>query len=34
MIDENGTLDLNGIKEINDNNYDYFNNKKLKKLII
>ena len=32
MIDENGTLDLTGIKEINQN--DYSNNKKLKKLII
>jgi hypothetical protein len=32
MIDENGTLDLTGIKEINKN--DYSNNKKLKKIII
>ena len=33
MIDENGTLDLTGIKEINKYNY-YSNNQKLKKLII
>ena len=32
MIDENGTLDLTGIKEINDNNY--YGNPKLKKIII
>ena len=32
MIDENCTLDLNGIKEVNQNYY--FQNKKLKKLII
>jgi hypothetical protein len=32
MINKNGTLDLTGIKKIND--YDYFKNKKLKKLII
>ena len=32
MIDENGTLDLTGIKEING--YNYRHNKKLKKLII
>ena len=32
MIDENGTLDLTGIKEININ--DYYCNQKLKKLII
>ena len=32
MIDEKGTLDLTGIKEINENSY--YGNKKLKKLII
>ena len=34
MIDENGTLDLTGIKELNENTYTYSHNKKLKKLII
>ena len=33
MIDENGTLDLTGIKEIKNNNY-YGNREELKKLII
>ena len=32
MIDENGTLNLTGIKEVNE--HKYFNNKELKKIII